>query len=167
MRRILGGPGVCLLGVLAFATIVRAQEDKAKKIPLDKVPKAIKKAINTRFPGAKVNSVEKEVENGKVTYDVELKQKGRKFEMDILENGTIIEIEKEVLQKRVPKIIKRVKAKFPKATIKEVMEVNKVKGKKETRDHYEVTIDLDGKKQEVIVSLDGKRIKEEEQKDKK
>ena len=42
------------------------------------------------------------------------------------------------------------------------MEVNKVKDKKETPDHYEVTIETaDKKTQEVIVSLDGKEVKTE------
>jgi chaperone required for assembly of F1-ATPase len=49
------------------------------------------------------------------------------------------------------------------------MEVNKVEGKKETPIHYEVTIEVDGKKSEVIVSLDGKTVKTEaeEKKEKK
>ena len=34
--------------------------------------------LEVRFPGAEVNSIEKEVEDGKVVYDIELKQKGRK-----------------------------------------------------------------------------------------
>jgi hypothetical protein len=41
------------------------------------------------------------------------------------------------------------------------MEVNKVTGKEEKPIHYEVTIDMDGKKKEVIVSLDGKSVKAE------
>jgi uncharacterized membrane protein YkoI len=153
-----------------LATFTRAEDEKAKKIPLDKAPKAVRDAIEGRFPGADVSSIEKENEMGKVVFDVELKHKGRKYEMDILENGTIIEIEKEIALKDVPAaLLKTVKAKFPKATIKEVMEVNKVTGKKEKPDHYEVTIETaDKKTQEVIVSLDGKTIKKEgEDKDKK
>jgi hypothetical protein len=90
--------------------------------------------------------------------------------MDIQEDGTIIEIEKEIAAKDVPEvIIKAVQAKYPKATIKEVMEGNKVKGKEEKPDHYEVTLETAEKKSvEVIVSLDGKTVKaEEEEKPKK
>ena len=37
------------------------------------------------------------------------------------------------------------------------MEVNKVTGKQETPDHYEVTLTMpDGKEKEVNVSMDGK-----------
>ena len=88
--------------------------------------------------------------------------------MDIHADGTIIEVEKEI--KDVPTAItKAVEGKYPKAKIVEVMEVNKVEGKKETPIHYEVTIEVDGKKSEVIVSLDGKTVKTEaeEKKEKK
>jgi uncharacterized membrane protein YkoI len=148
--------------LLVLVTIGRAEDEKAKKVALDKAPKAVRDAIFGRFLGAEVSSIEKEKEDGKIVYDVELKHKGRKYEMDIQEDGTIIEIEKEMALKKVPKIVEAVKAKFPNATIKEIMEVNKVKGKEEKPDHYEVTIETaDKKTQEIIVSLDGKSIKKE------
>ena len=164
MRRTFNQFGMSALAVLLMAaTMARAEEEKGKKIPLDKAPKAVRDAINGRFPGAEVSSVEKETENGKVVYDVELKQKGRKYEMDIQEDGTIIEIEKEIVLKNLPpSVMQALKAKFPMAAIKEVMEVNKVKGKEEKPIHFEVTIETaDKKTQEVIVSLDGKSIKKE------
>jgi len=150
--------------MVLVATAARA-DDKDKKVPLDKVPKAVMAAIKARFPGPDVTSVEKETENGQVVYDIELKHKGRKYEMDIKEDGTIIEIEKEVAAKDVPTAVANaVAAKYPKATIEEVMEVNKVKGKEETPDHYEVSlVTADKKKLEVEVSLDGKTVKEEKE----
>jgi uncharacterized membrane protein YkoI len=169
MREIVGWFGVSAVAALLMVAASARAEDKAEKIPLDKIPKAIKDAIDGRFPGADVSGVEKEKEDGKVVFDVELKHKGRKYEMDILEDGTIIEIEKEIALKDVPEAItKAVEGKFPKAKIMEVMEVNKVKGKEETPIHYEVTIEnADKKTQEVIVSLDGKSVKKEgEDKDK-
>jgi len=157
----------CLAGtVLALSSlyIVMARaEDKAEKIPLDKVPKAVMDAIKGRFPGAGISSVEKEKEGDKIVYDIELKHNGRKFEMDILEDGTILEVEKEVALKDVPDAVKKaVRDKYPQAMIKEVMEVNKVKDKQETPDRYEVTIETAEKKtMEVVVSLDGKMVKGE------
>jgi uncharacterized membrane protein YkoI len=170
----MGGLGLSVvLGLVVLATVAEADDkDKAKKVPLDKVPKAVMDAIKGRFPGADITSVEKETEDGKFVYDIELKHQGRKYEMDIQEDGTIIEIEKEVAAKDVPEAVtKAIKAKYPNATIKEVMEVNKVKDKKETPDHYEVTIETaDKKTMEVTVSLDGKTVKgegAEKEKDKK
>jgi uncharacterized membrane protein YkoI len=149
-----------LAGLFLLAAGVRA-DDKAEKIPLDKVPKAIMDAIKGRFPAAEISSVEKEKEDGKIVFDVELKHQGRKYEMEIAEDGTILEIEKEVAAKDVPAAVtKAALAEYPRATVKEVMEVNKVKGKQETPDHYEVTLTTADKTSvEVNVSLDGKIIK--------
>lgn len=174
MRGIVALLGVGLVaGLVALGGVARADDkakpaekakaaDKPQKIAPDKLPAKVAAAINGRFPGAEITSAEKEMENGKVVFDIELKHKGRKYEMDIQEDGTIIEIEKEVAAKDVPAVTKAVTAKYPNATIKEIMEVNKVEGKKETPIHYEVTITTaDKKSKEVIVSLDGKSVKEE------
>jgi uncharacterized membrane protein YkoI len=135
-----------------------------EKVPLDKVPAKISAAINGRFPGAELKSVEKENEDGKVMFDIELTQKGRKYEMDIKEDGTIIEIEKGVAEKDFPAACAAaVKKNYPTATIKDIMEVNKVEGTKETPIHYEVTIEQDKKEHEIIVSLDGKSAGPEKQ----
>ena len=145
---------VAAAGWMALAIGGRADD---QKVPLDKVPAKISAAINGRFPGAELKSVEKENEDGKIMWDVELTQKGRKYEMDIKDDGTIIEIEKGVAEKDFPAACAAaVKKKYPTATIKDIMEVNKVEGTKETPIHYEVTIEQDKKKQEIVVSLDGK-----------
>jgi uncharacterized membrane protein YkoI len=162
MRGVIAGFGVSTgVGLILLAAVARADDKDPKKVPLDKVPKKVMDAMKARFPGAKLTSVEKETEGGKVVYDIELTHKGRRYEMDIQEDGTVMEIEKEITLKDVPKAVTQaLKAKYPKATIKEVMEVNKVKGKKETPDHYEVTLEMPDKKtMEVTVSLDGKTVK--------
>jgi uncharacterized membrane protein YkoI len=163
MHRLVNRLGVSALAWLAVCAVAVAS-DKAEKVAPDKAPKAVRDAINARFPGAEVTSMEKETEDGKVVYDVELKHKGRKYEMDIHEDGTVVEIEKEVPAKDVPEAVtKALTAKYPTATVEIVMEVNKVSGKKEIPDHYEVTLRTAEKKElEVTVSLDGKTVKEGE-----
>jgi hypothetical protein len=169
MRGIIRGvSAIALIGLVTLATAALADE-KSEKISPDKLPQKIKDSIKGRFPGAEVTGAEKENEKGKVVFDIELKHEGRKYEMEIEEDGTIVEIEKEVASKDVPEAItKAVKKKYPTSTIKEVMEVNKVTGKEEKPIHYEVVIETDGKKKEVVVSLDGKTVKAEgeEKKDK-
>jgi uncharacterized membrane protein YkoI len=160
MRGIMGWLSVGAVFCLVMLALGAQADEKTGKIEPDKLPQKVKDAVKARLPGAEVTSAEKEKENGEIVYDLELKHEGRKYEMDIKEDGTIIEIEKEI--KDVPEAIsKAVKRKYPKATIQEVMEVNKVTGKEEKPIHYEVTIDLDGKKKEIIVSLDGKNVKGE------
>ncbi len=162
MRGIIGGVSVIAGIALVILATASLADEKAEKIAPDKLPQKIKDSIKERFPGAEVTGAEKENENGQIMYDIELKHKGRKYEMDIKEDGTIVEIEKEIASKDVPEAItKAVKKKYPTATIKEVMEVNKVTGKEEKPLHYEVTIETGGKTKEVIVSLDGKTVKAE------
>jgi hypothetical protein len=163
MRKTMISLGVCALAALALVATVALADDKAEKIAPDKLPAKIADAIKGRFPKAEITSAEKEKEDGKIVYDIELTSEGKKYEMDILEDGTIIEIEKEVDVNKLPEgSTKTIEEKFPKCKILEVMEVNKVEGKKETPIHYEVTIETaEKKKKEVILSLDGKSVKEE------
>jgi hypothetical protein len=146
------------LGIFALSAL--AAEEKVEP---SKLPKTVADALKTRFPEAELTSAAKETENSQVVYDIELRQKGRKYESDIKADGTILEIEKEMVQQSWPKALPAaIQAKYPKASISEVMEVSKVAGKKETPDHYEVTlITADKKSKEVLASLDGKTITEE------
>lgn len=151
-----------LVAFAAGATLVLVAGAGAeeKKISKHDVPQKVMQSVNARLPGVELTGAEKEMENGNVVYDLELKHQGRKYEMDVKEDGTIMEIEKEI--KNPPAALTRsVKAKYPDAQIKEVMEVNKVTGKEENPQNYEVTISTGGKNKEVIVTLDGKSVKEE------
>jgi hypothetical protein len=162
---VMRGLALCCAAVAAIGLIaisVSVADDKEEKISPDKLPKAVADAIKARFPDGKVTSAEKENEDGKTVFDIELISGGLKYEMDMLEDGTIVEIEKEI--KEVPAAVtKAIEAKYPKAKIVEVMERSKVKDKKETPADYEVTIEDGGKKHEVIVSLDGKSVKAEKE----
>ncbi len=161
MRRQMFAAAAVFGGSILLASLAWAEG----KVDLDKVPAKIMSAIKGRFPDPQITSVEKEDENGKTMFDVELTQKGRKYEMDIKEDGTIVEIAKEVAAKDFPAACaKAVAAKFPNAKIKEIMEVNTVEGKKETPKDYEVTLEEPGKKAfEAVVALDGSSVKEEKE----
>jgi uncharacterized membrane protein YkoI len=161
MRRIIGCLSVTTVATLLV--LATGADSLAEKVAYDKVPKKVRDAVEARFPDAKVSGVEKETEDGKIVYDIELKHKGRKYEMDIQEDGTVLEIEKEVAAKDLPKAVKTaVSAKYPGAKLKDIMEVNKVKDNKETPDHYEIIIlTADNEEREILVSLDGKSIKAE------
>ena len=158
---------VGMVALLVLGVTVRADEEK---ISPDKLPAKVMAAVKERFPGAEFTSITKETMDKNVVYDIELKHQGRKYEMDIKEDGTVLEVEKEIALKDVPAAVAAaIEAKYPKSTIKEVMEVNIVKGKEEKPDHYEVVIETaDKKKLELEVALDGKSIKGgEAEKDKK
>src|SRR3954468_10687305 len=118
--------------VASVACAEHEKEDAAKKLEQSDVPQKVMDAAKARFPGAKFDSIEKENEDGKVIYDFELTQDGRKFETDIQDDGTILEIEKALdAADRPENVTKLVMDKWPKASIKEVMEKSLVKDGKE------------------------------------
>lgn len=170
MRRFFRGLGVsAMLAPVLMATTALCGGTKEEKIPADKLPKKVLAAVKSWFPEPEFTSVTKEATGAKVIYDIELKYKSRKYEMDIKEDGTVVEIEKEVAAKDLPAAVAQaLKARYAKAKVKEAMEVNKVMGKNLKLDHYEVTLETaDGKTREVIVSPDGKKVGGEEKKEKK
>ena len=126
------------------------------------VPARVRAAVEARFPGAQITSVAREKENGQVVYDYELQQDGRKYETDVREDGTLLEVEKQLAGSDVPEAVSRaVAAKYPGAQVREVMEVNKVLQGRETADHYEVTLSGGGAGgKEVNVSMDGRVMEE-------
>jgi uncharacterized membrane protein YkoI len=147
---------IAVVAVVALSGLsVRAAEEKIK--PGD-LPKSVMSSLNSRFPGLTITSAAHEIENGNEVYDIELKQKERKFETDIQKDGTILEIEKEISTKGWSNALRStVESKFPKGKITEVLEVNKVTGGKEIPDHLEVTVETaDKKSAEILLSLDGK-----------
>jgi uncharacterized membrane protein YkoI len=158
MRGITGFVGASI--VLGLALQAAVAQSKAEKVPPDKLPAKVMAAVQALFPGAEFTGITKEIEDGKVVYDIEMKHKGRKCEMDVQEDGTVVDVEREVDAKDVPAAVKAgVRAKYPGSTITEVMVVNKMKDGKETPDHYEVLITTaDQKKLELEVSLDGKTV---------
>jgi DNA-binding beta-propeller fold protein YncE len=140
-----------------FVVVGVGDSKTVEKIKLEDSPQAVRDAIEGRFPGATVSTTEKETEDGKVDYEVNLEHGGRTYEMHILADGTVAAIEKEIELKDVPAaILKAVKDKYPDASFLNGMEVNRVKDKKETLDHYLVAVKIGDKKKEIPVSLDGK-----------
>lgn len=152
---------VAITAACLLLTAISWAEDE--QIDVTKLPKPVADAVAARFPGAALTSAAKETSENQVIYDIELKHDGRKYEMDIKSDGTILEIEKEIPAKNLPAAVAAaVQVKYPNSTVKQVMEVNTVLDKKETLDHYEVDIDTsEHKLLELAASLDGKSIKEE------
>ena len=151
-----------VVGVLS-GMAAAADEAKEEKVPLDKVPKAVLKAVKGKFKGAKLVSAEKETADGKVVYEINLKVKDQTIEVSATPDGKIVSIEKTITLKDLPKpVAEALKSKYPKADIKIVEEI--LQGEKVS---YEVLlVTADKKTLEVVFDPKGK-ILEEEKKDKK
>ncbi|MFO0800503.1 MAG: PepSY-like domain-containing protein [Gemmataceae bacterium] len=157
---------VIALGVGLLAVVgVRADEEK---VPLDKLPKAVKEAVEKRFPKVDMKEASKEKDGDKVVYEVTLKKDGKAIDVTVTEAGAITLIEQEIEFKDLPKAVaKTFEEKYPKAKYEIVESVTKVADGKETLDYYEAKlVDENKKKWEVEVLPDGKlkgatEIKEE------
>jgi putative PepSY-like beta-lactamase-inhibitor len=148
-----------LMAVLLAATVSLAQ-DKAKDT--DKIPKAVMDALKSKFPKAEIHKWTKEKEGNDVVYDIEFKENGRACEADIKEDGTFINYEKAIAEKDLPKAVREaIDKKYPKATLKEIMEETEVKGKEEKLSAYEVVLVTAEKKSiEVRLSPGGKILED-------
>jgi uncharacterized membrane protein YkoI len=150
--------------VAAALLVTAAARADEEKVPLDKVPKAVMDAVKARFPDAKVLAAEKEKEGGKTVFEIGIEHKEQKIEVTLTEDGTIIEIEKQIAARDMPKAVSdALEGKYPKATYKMIEEVIKVKGGKEKLEYYEVLlVTAEGQRFEVGVAPDGKIVKTED-----
>jgi Putative beta-lactamase-inhibitor-like, PepSY-like len=155
---------VVLLGASALFLLVgtataRAQEEV---VPPDKIPKAVMNALLAKFPKAKIDKCTKAKEGDDVVYDIEFKQEGRKCEADIKENGTYINYEMAIEAKDLPSVVRdAIDKKYPKATLKDIMEEKEVHGKDEKLSAYEVVlVTADKQEVEVRLSPDGKILED-------
>ena len=177
-RRLGWSAGAALLAAVALVLLaprVGAEDkDKKDKLDLDKIPKKVMEALKAKFPKAVIHKWTKEKEGDDVVYDIEFEVGEVKHEADIKEDGTIVNWEKEIAIKDLPKAVtEAIEKKYPKSKLKEAMKITDVKDKKDVPGGYEVTLETkDSKTVEVEVSEDGKiredsgDKKNEEKKDK-
>jgi uncharacterized membrane protein YkoI len=157
---------IMVAGLLSLGGVVQADEEK---VPLDKVPKTVMAAVKAKFPDAEPKGASREKENGKIIYEVTIKNKGQNIDVELSEDGKILAIEKEINVKDLPKkVAEALEAKYPKATHKKAEEIIKVENGVEKPAVFEVVlVTTDKKSFEVVVSADGKIQKEEGKEEKK
>jgi hypothetical protein len=152
-------PTIAALSLVLAASFGLSARADDEKIAIDKLPEVVLKAINTKFPGAKLEEAAKEVEDGKTTYEVELTFKEGEYTVSVKSDGTIEEVEREVAIKDLPvAVLAALKAKYPKATLDEAEEVTA--GTKVT---YEVLVKRKGKKdRQLVLNPKGRILQDDE-----
>jgi uncharacterized membrane protein YkoI len=156
MRRV---PLVLCFVALLLLGCLTARADDDEEVPLNKLPKAVTDAVKKRFPKAKLISAEKQKEDGKTLYEVSIEVGQTEIEVTLTPEGKIIEIEKEIAVKDLPKAVKATLGKkYPKSTIESAAEITR--GKVVTYGVEIVTKD----KKTIEVELDpkGKVLDEDE-----
>ena len=86
-RKISLGVFAFLLG--GFGVDAQAGEDVA----IDKLPQPVLDATKRTFPDAQLQEAEREQEGGQLIYEVEVRVKGEKKELDITPEGKVMKVE--------------------------------------------------------------------------
>jgi hypothetical protein len=163
----------CMI-TLAIALIVptgwakQEGQEQGKKIKVE-LPDAVAKAVKANFPNAEIGSAEVEKEAGINLYDIEFK--ADKGEIEVAENGTVMDIATSVSMKDVPKAAAEAISKAAQgATIKQIEKSEiraeiKKEGEKGTLlklDHpkyvYEAELSKGNQRGEIQVAPDGKIV---------
>lgn len=66
-----------------------------EKVQPDQLPQAVSDAVKKQFPQAKIESAERETEDGRMKYELKVTDQDAKYEFDVAEDGTVLEFEKE------------------------------------------------------------------------
>ena len=158
-----------LVLLLCFGFGCKPQEEKAAveteaedDLQMDRIPKVVMDALKAKFPKAEIQKWTEEKEGDIVLYDIEFLQRGRKFEADIKQDGTIHNWEREIPAKELPSVVRKaVEARYRQASLQDVMAITAVKDGKEALEGYEIVLETAGKKVvEVSVAPDGKILED-------
>jgi Putative beta-lactamase-inhibitor-like, PepSY-like len=160
MRRLVSWLGAVMSMLLLPVAAICAEEE----IPLDKVPPPVMEAVKARFKDAEMTGAAKEMDQGKVVYEVTLRLKGQHIDVILAPEGEIVLIEKAIARNDLPTAVaKALEDKYPKATYKVVEEVVKVEKKEEKLEYYEARlVTAEKKRLEVKVTPGGKIVKGED-----
>jgi hypothetical protein len=66
-----------------------------ENVPINQLPSPVTAAIKNRFPKSELLSAEKDLENGKVIFEVKVRSDGQNYDVDVAPSGKILKIERE------------------------------------------------------------------------
>ncbi len=143
--------------LLALCVRARGADDKEEEVPLDKVPKAVLTAVRKKFPDAKLQGAAKQAEGELLFYEVLIRHKGRELYVVCEPKGKIVEIDREISVKDLPKpVAEALKKKYAKAGVVSVEEVTE-----DDEITYAVILKHNKKTLHVLFDPKGKVLEEE------
>ncbi len=112
---------ICLLASFGRAW---GADGKEEEIPLEKVPKPVLAAVKKKFPEAKLQGAAKQTEDDQLFYEVLIKHKGHEIYVVCEPEGKIVEIDREISIKDLPKPVSdALKKQYAKANVLSIEEV--------------------------------------------
>ncbi len=145
-----------LTGAVALALLfVVGASSQEKKIKKSDLPAAVQKTADEQSKGATVKGYSTEVEDGKTLYEVELTVNGHSKDVSMSPEGSVVEVEEEVVLDSLPAEVRAgLQKKAGAGKITKVESLTK-QGKLVA---YEAQVRTNGKKSEVQVGPDGKPL---------
>jgi len=67
-----------------------------ENVPINRLPNPVTAAIKNRFPKSELLSAEKDLENGKVKYEVKVRSDGKNYDVDVTPSGKILKVELDI-----------------------------------------------------------------------
>jgi hypothetical protein len=156
----------CCVAIVAMVCAVTYAEKGELKGAL---PAAVQAAVKALFPNATIDKSGKDEEEMEM-YEVKLLDAGKKSEVKLAEDGTVVEVESveaiDAVPAAVAKTLKAEDAKIEK--VEKAVEHDQLKLVKLDTPvtTYEAKIKKDGKEVEIKVAADGTIIKQESKKEK-
>jgi hypothetical protein len=165
--------GLAVLPMVASAQVTAKKTTKAKSAKAEstasetKLPEAVRKTFDDKFPNAKIESAVAEKEGGGTVWDIEFRVGKQHKETDIAEDGTMLEFSEQVTQKSVPKAamsaIKKAAEGGKINHVEKVTLTHEVKGDKTVKldkpmTQYEANVTKGEQSSDIIVDADGKMI---------
>jgi uncharacterized membrane protein YkoI len=129
----------------------------SKEVKLDDVRPAAQTVIQAQTSGGTIEKITCEKEEGKHFYKVEYKKDGREFELQVDDDGKVLETEEILAMEDLPPaVLETVKAESAGGEIKEL--ALETEGGKT---FYEVEFKKDGKEHEIKIAEDGTVLERE------
>ena len=147
---------VILVAGLLFTASATAQEKKIKRADL---PPAVEKTVAAQSAGATVRGFSEEKEKGQVYYEAEMTVNGHSKDVLIDASGAVVEVEEEVAFDALAAPVKA--GLQSKAGSGKILKVESIT-KHDKLVAYEAKVTTNGKKSEIQVGPDGKRLDHEE-----
>jgi uncharacterized membrane protein YkoI len=142
---------------------------RAQKADATKLPDVVRKTFESRFPGAQIQKLEVEEEDGVMVYDLEFKDAEGEKETDITADGTMLEITYVIQPKDLPAAAARPILKAAEGATQGRTE--RIEITHQTKDgkvvklprpvtHYAMEMTKGGKTAEIVVDSGGKVLEE-------
>lgn len=150
------GTRLVFFAIIACTSTTFAED---KHISRDQLPNPVRQTADEQAKGATIRGYAKEVENGQLEYEVQLTKDGHTKDVSIAPDGSVLEVEEQVQMESLPAEVRS-----GLETMTKSGKITKVESltKHGTLVAYEAQVVTGGKRSEIQVGPDGKRLDHEE-----